>query len=627
MATQSNAGLLVRGEAPRTTEEAIGVRAIHAAPHGIQTRMHKRSPGGLGADIAAAREWLRRADDPEESAWATFHLALTLRRSRDQKNRREGEQYLRQARSVSHETVAPAAAAILGLVLERRGQRPDAKAMFEEALASKHAELTPIVAAELGSLLISEKGDKAKAERYLRIGARSADRDTAAGASIELAFLLLKRGNDAEAAKWYRNALKSDNPQIVRAAANNLGALFTDRGAYRRAMAVLKRAADAGSGLATFNLGALELHRGNRAAAEQHFYAALGSEDTMAASAAATKLGIILLERNEVEAAESMLRQGIKEKHPDEALARMSLGMLLRQRGEAVEAERYFRQAIKEKDPRVSPIAAVELARLLRERGKDTQAKQLLEEAVASKDPNAAANAAVELGDLLRRRQKFDAARKAYELALGHEGEVQLSAVIGLTAVLREQEKLAEADAILSRVATSILSRPRRALEAEAEALQLVEALLGEERLDDARAVLSAIRGAKKATSRSADATQTLIARLRDQGRQSEAEDLVREWAEVPVRSIVPPRVARSSVGDLLATGGLNALLSSPHEDDARAKRSGASMSSVRELLQTGGWSAISTRPSKGKYKLAQRPRGVLDILASGGLDLFLRDP
>jgi tetratricopeptide (TPR) repeat protein len=589
--------------------------------------MHKRSPGGPGADIAAAREWLRRAEGPEESAWATFHLALTLRRTRNPKNLKEAEQHLRRARSSGHTTVAPAAAAILGLLLERRRQWPEAKAMFEEVLASKHPELTPMVAAELGSLLISEKGDSAKAEAYLRIAVRSADRDTAAGASNELGFLLLKRGNDAEAAHWYRNALKSDNPPIVRAAANNLGVLFTNRGDYRRAMAVLKRAADASSGLATFNLGALELHRGNHAAAEQYFYSALGSDDSMAASAAATKLGILLLERNEAEAAESMLRRGIKEKHPDQALARMGLGMLLRRRGEAVEAERFLRQAIKERDPQVSPMAAVELARMLLERGKDQQAKQLLEEAMGSKDPNAAASAALELGDLLRRRQKLDAAREAYEQALAHESEVQLLAVIGLTAVLREQEKFAEADAILGRATTSILSRPRSASETEAEALQLVQALQGAGRVDEARTVLLAIRRAKKAaTSRSAAAAQTLIARLRDQGRETEAENLSQEWAEPSLPANVPARAARSSVGGLLETGGLNALLS-PHQDDGRPERSGASISSIRELLQTGGWSAISARPSSRKYKRPQRPRRVMDILASGGLNLFLQDP
>ena len=225
--------------------------------------------------------------------------------------------------------------------------------MFEEVLRSGHSQLVPMAAAELGTLLL-EKGDLPSAEPYLRRAVDSSDRDIAANAGVELGLLLLKRGSDVEAAHWYRKALKSGNPQIVRAAANNLGALHTDRSQYRRAMAMFRRAADAGSQLAIFNLGALQLWQGNRAAAEKYFFSALGSKDPIAASAAATKFGIMLVEQNDTEAAEPMFRRGIEARHPDYALANFSLGELLERRGEAVEAERLLRLAVKEKNPKVS---------------------------------------------------------------------------------------------------------------------------------------------------------------------------------------------------------------------------------------------------------------------------------
>jgi tetratricopeptide (TPR) repeat protein len=324
MATHGKAGLLVRDEAPQTTVEAVARPVVNAAPRQFRTRIQKTNAAGPSGEIAAARRWVRNSASPDESAWATFYLGIVLQRYRQY---REAEQRLREAHDSGHPTVALAAAAILGLLSERRGQRAQAKAKFEEVLASKHPQLAPMAAAELGSIL-SEQEDWAKAEEYLRMAVGSRDRDKAAGAALELGLLLLKRGRDAEAVQVYRKALKSNDPKIVRTAANNLGALLTDRGRYRRAIVLLKRAADAGSALATFNLGALHLWRGDRDAAERYFRSALGSEDPVAASAAATRLGIILLEVDETEAAEPMLRRAIKTRHPDTALAILSLGVL-----------------------------------------------------------------------------------------------------------------------------------------------------------------------------------------------------------------------------------------------------------------------------------------------------------
>lgn len=140
-----------------------------------------------------------------------------------------------------HAEWAPMAALNLGLLLDAQGDVPGARGAYERVIDSGHGKWAPIAAVNLGTLL-AEQGDLAGAQDAYQRAIDSDDADQRPTAAVNLGLLFAQQENIYGARGAYQLAIDSGHYDQAPRAAFNLGVLLANkdvggaRAAYQRAI-------------------------------------------------------------------------------------------------------------------------------------------------------------------------------------------------------------------------------------------------------------------------------------------------------------------------------------------------------------------------------------------------------
>jgi tetratricopeptide (TPR) repeat protein len=124
-------------------------------------------------------------------------------------------------------------------MLSKRGDVDGARAAYQVAIDSGHAEFAPAVWFNLGNLLV-EEGDDEGARAAYQEAIDSGNPRQAGRAAVNLGNLLKRRGEEADAEQAYRLAADLGNAK----GSLNLGALYAGQGRLDEARAAFQAAAD-----------------------------------------------------------------------------------------------------------------------------------------------------------------------------------------------------------------------------------------------------------------------------------------------------------------------------------------------------------------------------------------------
>jgi tetratricopeptide (TPR) repeat protein len=177
--------------------------------------------------------------------------------------------------------------------------------------------------------------------------------------------------------------------------------------------------------------------RGDFEGARGALLSCLSTRDPEWAPRAGGMLGEMLLERDEVDAAD-VLRIAVDFGHPQwSAAAGVALGQALMRRGEVEAAEAAYRTVIGTGHPDFAAMAWFNLGTLHQSQADFAAAAEAYRTAVASGHPEQAPRAAVNLGVVLADLGDFDAAERAFEQAIAsRHAEQAPKAAMNLGALL-----------------------------------------------------------------------------------------------------------------------------------------------------------------------------------------------
>jgi serine/threonine-protein kinase len=284
----------------------------------------------------------------------------------------------------------------------------------------------------------SQPPDLAEALRYYT--AARALRPGSANILYGQGRVLLMAGRGEEAAQVYRDALdlRPDFPWAL----GNLGAALALKGDLNEAIDAFERAVELEdrSALNYYNLGTALRRQGNLARAELHLRSALELDpnaDTY------QNLGAVLLDRNLVEDAEEILREGV-ERHSGNAALCSSLGVARFQRGALDEALDWFQRAVV-LDPGFA-LAHNQLGTLFEARGHEREAEEAFTTAIRL-DP-ACGEAHFNMGRLLLRHGDTAGAVQSFRHSI-KPGTLLGNGYAGLGMAFVQQGEITEAVRVL----------------------------------------------------------------------------------------------------------------------------------------------------------------------------------
>ncbi len=343
----------------------------------------RHTPTTSPAEPAPAHTWAAPPPDPE----VDIELGDRLKQHGDVAGARAAYQ---RAIDSQHADQAPRAARNLGLLLAEQGDAAGAKTAYQHAIDSQHADQAPRAASNLGNLL-AEQGDVAGAKTTYQRAIDSGHADWAPMAARNLGLLLAEQGDAAGAKTAYQHAIDSGHPDEAPRAANNLGVLLAEQG--------------------------------DAAGAKTAYQHAIDSQHADQAPRAANNLGVLLAEQGDVAGAKTTYQHAIDSGHADWApMAANNLGLLLAEQGDAAGAKTAYQHAIDSGHADWAPRAANNLGLLLAEQGDVTGARAAYQHAIDSGHADWAPMAANNLGLLLAKQGDVTGARAAYQHAIdsGH---------------------------------------------------------------------------------------------------------------------------------------------------------------------------------------------------------------
>ena len=249
-----------------------------------------------------------------------------------------------------------------GCCWQRQGDADGAKAAYQRAIDSGHADQAPKAAFNLG-VLLAEQGDADGAKAAYQLAIDSGHADAAPMAAVNLGVLLARQG-DADGAKAaYQQAIDSGHADAAPMAAVNLGVLLAGQGDADGAKAAYQLAIDSGHAdsapMAAFNLGVLLARPGGCGRREGRLPAGHRFRARRQAPMAAVNLGGLLADQGDADGAKAAYQQAIDSGHADMApRAAFNLGALLKSQGDADGAKAAYQRAIDSGHADMAPMAA-----------------------------------------------------------------------------------------------------------------------------------------------------------------------------------------------------------------------------------------------------------------------------
>jgi tetratricopeptide (TPR) repeat protein len=247
---------------------------------------------------------------------------------------------------------ASMAAFNLGVLLQTKLDDPTgARAAYQLAIESRHADSFPRAAVNLGTLL-TKLDDPTGARAAFQLAINSQDSDQAPKAAFNLGLLLGRQGNQDEARAALQLAINSRHPDQAPEAAFALGLLLAEDHDPKGARAAYQLAFDSRhpnlAPKAALKLGPLLLKEGHLEGACVAYQLAVDSLD----------LDITLKDR--------VNKLLIDSRQPDHAMqAAVSLGVLLIKLGDPEGARAAYQLAIDSQDSDQAPIAAFNVGLML----------------------------------------------------------------------------------------------------------------------------------------------------------------------------------------------------------------------------------------------------------------------
>lgn len=250
----------------------------------------------------------------------------------------------------------------LGILLEQQGDVKGARAAYQRAIDSGHAEWSPGAAVNLGALLV-DQGDVEDAKAAYQRAIDSGHPEAAPMAVFNLGLQLEEQGNLKGAKVAYQRAIDSGHAVYAPGAAYNLGVLLEKQSDVEGAKAAYQRAIDSGHAdrapWATFSLGLLLVKQGDVEGAKVAYQRAIDSGHAEATPRGAFGLGQLLEEQNDVEGAKAAYQRAIDSGRPEVAsAAAYILGVLLGKQGDLEGTKAAYQQVIDSGDPELAPTAA-----------------------------------------------------------------------------------------------------------------------------------------------------------------------------------------------------------------------------------------------------------------------------
>jgi tetratricopeptide (TPR) repeat protein len=291
----------------------------------------------------------------------SIHLEEPLRSQEDAKAS------FQEAIDSGHADMVPMAAYALALLLESQGDVQDAKAALQKAIDSGHADIAPLAAYNLSVLLESQEDMRAALQEAIDSG----HADITALAAYNLALLLACQGDAPGAKAAFQKAIDSGHARIGPLAAYNLGVLLREQGDAPGAKAAFQMAIHSGHDeavpLASYNLGVLLQEQGDAPGAKAAYQKAIDSGHADHAPKAAVNLGVLLQEQGDAPGAKAAYQKAIDSGHADHApKAAYNLGLLLASQGNAQGAKAALQKAIDSGHTDIAPLAAAYLGLLVR---------------------------------------------------------------------------------------------------------------------------------------------------------------------------------------------------------------------------------------------------------------------
>ncbi|HEY5016266.1 MAG TPA: Swt1 family HEPN domain-containing protein, partial [Streptosporangiaceae bacterium] len=203
-----------------------------------------------------------------------------------------------------------------------QGDVAGARAAYQQAIDSGHADAAPLAACSLGRLL-DNQGDLAGAHAAYQQAIDSGHRQAGPRAAGYFGALLARQGDVTGARAAYQLAIDSAEPDVAPWAASNLGDLLAEQGDVAGARAAYQLAIDSGhhdaAPLAASGLGDLLGGQGDVAGARAAYQQAIDSGHADWAPWAALDLGAFLQEQGDLAGARAAFRQAIDSGHHDAA--------------------------------------------------------------------------------------------------------------------------------------------------------------------------------------------------------------------------------------------------------------------------------------------------------------------
>ena len=206
----------------------------------------------------------------------------------------------RKAASCSHADVAPLAAVSLGSLLARHRDFDGARAAYQQAIDSGHAYAAPLAAVGLGLMLAIQR-DMVGARAAYQQAIDSGHADAVPRAALGLGDLLAEHSDVDGARAAYQQAIDSGHADQAPRAARNLGVLLREQGDVDGARAAYQQAIDSGHAdaapMAAFGLGGLLADHSDVDGARAAYQQAIDSGHADQAPSAALNLGVLLREQ------------------------------------------------------------------------------------------------------------------------------------------------------------------------------------------------------------------------------------------------------------------------------------------------------------------------------------------
>lgn len=329
------------------------------AGHGQEASFHLGQLLHEQGDVADACNAWRRVTDPGHPMYAAAasKLGSALHRLGDLKG---AQAALACAAATSDREFAPAAAAELGTLLStEKRDLPGGRKALKQAMASGHPEYSAYARITYAGMLVEGTNDLSAARGMLEQVVAEGHPGAAPLAELNLASILLAQGEEASARLAYQHVVDSGHSEHAATASERLRHL----GALGE---LLEDQDDPEFGArAAFELGARLHDQGDHPGARRHLKRAIDSGHPEYSWHARNIYAAMLAQDSDLPAARAMLQRVVADGHPAASpLAALNLGNILAGTGDAEGAEIAYRVAVDSHHPKYAKSAAIELSRL-----------------------------------------------------------------------------------------------------------------------------------------------------------------------------------------------------------------------------------------------------------------------